>query len=136
MAPLPDLKMWGMAALMLPVVGLGVAESGRLAGTAKITAQRQGLVVCAAIAAWLLTVGVLAAGGVFLNFDAVPPRLPAVPLIAFLTGMTLMSRPVRDTRAVLVCVYAECEPPLWVSNQWSPICLQRAHYHMQLCRSS
>ena len=90
-----------MAALMLPLVGLGVAESGRLIGTDKATARRQGVIVCVAIAAWLLIVGVLASAGFFSNFDAVPPRLPAVPLTGFLTGVTLMSRPVRGHKTAV-----------------------------------
>ena len=91
-----------MAALMLPLVGLGIAESGRLIGTDKATARRQGVTVCAAIAAWLLIVGALASAGFFAKFDAVPPRLPAVPLIGFLTGVTLMSRPVRGNSGRVV----------------------------------
>ena len=39
MTPSVDMEMWGMVALMLPLVGLGVAESGRLSGTDAGTAH-------------------------------------------------------------------------------------------------
>ena len=56
------------------------------------TARRQGLLACACIAGWLLTLGVLASAGVFAKSDVFPPRLLAVPLTAFATGMALMTR--------------------------------------------
>ena len=104
MTPVADMQMWGMAALMLPLVGLGAAQSGRLAGADAGTARRQGLLVCTGIASWLLAVGVLASAGFFAKFDASPPRLPAVPLIAFATGATLMTRQARQ-RADLVSTF-------------------------------
>ena len=87
--------MWGMVALMLPLVGLGVDQTGRLAGIDAGTARRQSLLTCAAIATWLLTLGSLASAGFFRKFDAVPPRLLVVPLTGFLTGATLMTRKAR-----------------------------------------
>ena len=121
-----------MVALMLPLVGLGVAESGRLAGVKASTARQQGLMVCAAIATWLLTLGVLASAGFFSKFDAVPPRLPAVPLIGFLTGVTLMSRPVRSHRLWPCACMAALLAQSRVDGQWC----DEPHYHSQLCHFS
>ena len=101
MASAADLEMWGIVALILPVVGLGVAESGRLAGTDASTARRQAMSVCAALSLWLLAVGGLASAGVFLNFAARPPRLTVIQATAFATGMTLMSRQVRRDQTCL-----------------------------------
>lgn len=93
MAPWIDLGMVVLVALMVAVVGLGVAGSAHRAGYAAAAARGLAARVVAALAGWLTLSGALAALGVLSVWTAIPPRWPLLPLTALLTLIVLVTRP-------------------------------------------
>jgi hypothetical protein len=75
--------MAALVALMVALLGVGVAKSTALAGDPE-SANRRGIWVIFALQIWLGLVAVLAFRGVFSDWSARPPRLALFTLAAFL----------------------------------------------------
>lgn len=89
---IPALAVVGIVMLAVGVVASGLVASALRADLSLLQARRIGLGAAVGVAVWLAFIAVLAWRGVFLQFDAVPPRLPMVPLAVLTTMMVLTRR--------------------------------------------
>jgi hypothetical protein len=70
-----------LAGTLVTLVGVGVHSVKRRAGKSETEARRAALKMVAAQLVWLLVTGAAAAGGLFADFNEVPPKLPLVLLV-------------------------------------------------------
>ena len=82
--------MAALVALMVALVGVGVAKASVLAGDSD-SASRRGILVIFLLQMWLGLIAVLAFRGVFADASLRPPRLPLFALAAF-ASIVLLNR--------------------------------------------
>ncbi|MEO8876137.1 MAG: hypothetical protein ABI461_11160 [Polyangiaceae bacterium] len=77
------IAMAALTAVMVALLGIGVAKIARRAGD-EASASRSGILVIMALQGWLLTTAALAFTGTLSEWAARPPRLPLLTLAALL----------------------------------------------------